>query len=607
MHVDLLRQDQVWKDEMRRMRDLMADLEKNGYQNLQGFKLHWDHQLYKVFEHQYLSVLGDMSNKLPDIHVELVFRQQELQFRPTIEEIRLTYFQQLRRFLDRPLAFRGLSDHSGSLFKQMIDRNSGRFADLYMKSAELFEQLRELQTIWRPWIALGLVNLEELCAVHLVTWEDWDKNFKSCKHFSQQIAKIEATEHRVDCFVISVGQLRSEIEYISRKYWDTLAKSLKVSILKEIDELQIFVHTSLQVLQNVPLDDVGIADAGAKYERIMSGLPEVFLSKQYCTIHVKYIYSKPQMRKTLASVERKDTCLAGWCKERVSSLGTLVTQWDQLQPLIENHSIVLQRQIDIMRDHIESRLSSLREETEKFEIRWEKTVADLRNNEAYNSKLFHERQASWSTIKENREQLENDCAKFNIAFLVELQELFEKVDQRVASECQQWEEYEQFLDEFEAIGLEEWTVYRRRPYILTDCIAKWEKLAASSNTASSARIRQSLESYQLALPVLQTMQSDGLTERYWDQVFTMINQRSKPFHEVLLKDMLSSSSDLVVHASEIQTLMRQAASEQVVRQALTELDQWAASGVLNTLNHIDSRSKELVLCKDFQEVLNKVN
>lgn len=313
------------------------------------------------------------------------------------------------------------------------------------------------------------------------------------------------------------------------------------------------------------------------------------------------------MRKTLANVERKDTCLAGWCKERVSSLGNLVSQWDQLQPLIENHSIVLQRQIDIMRDHIESRLASLQEETEKFEIRWETTVVDLRTNDIYNSKLFHERLASWSTIKENRINLENDCVKFNIDFPVELQDLFQKVNENVHKECQQWEEYEKFLDEFDTIGLEEWSVYRRRPYILTDCIAKWDKIAATSNNASSTRIRQSLDSFSQVLPVLQTMQSDGLTDRHWDQVFGLMNKDIKPFHEVLLKDMLASSVDLVKHATEIQTLVRQAASEQVVRQALSELDQWAASAVINTLNHVDSRSKDLVLCKDFQEMLNKVN
>lgn len=74
MSVDLLRQAQVWKDELRRLRDVLAELEAKGYQNLNAFKLHWDHQLYKVLELQYVSVLTDLSNKLPDIHVDLLFR-----------------------------------------------------------------------------------------------------------------------------------------------------------------------------------------------------------------------------------------------------------------------------------------------------------------------------------------------------------------------------------------------------------------------------------------------------------------------------------------------------------------------------------------------------
>lgn len=49
-------------------------------------------------------------------------RQQQLQFRPTMEEIRLKYYSQLRRFLERPLGFRGISDNSNNLFKTMVDR-----------------------------------------------------------------------------------------------------------------------------------------------------------------------------------------------------------------------------------------------------------------------------------------------------------------------------------------------------------------------------------------------------------------------------------------------------------------------------------------------------
>lgn len=74
MNVDILRQGEIWKDEMRRLRDIIGALEAKGYTNLQAFKLHWDHQLYKVLEQQYLEGLTDLNTRLPDINVEIIFR-----------------------------------------------------------------------------------------------------------------------------------------------------------------------------------------------------------------------------------------------------------------------------------------------------------------------------------------------------------------------------------------------------------------------------------------------------------------------------------------------------------------------------------------------------
>lgn len=80
--------------------------------------------------------------------------------------------------------------------------------------------------------------------------------------------------------------MRSDIEFISRKYWETLVNTLRTSILKDISVLQDFLQNSLQVLQNVVLDESGIAEAGAKYERIITDLPKVceqtdFILSQY--------------------------------------------------------------------------------------------------------------------------------------------------------------------------------------------------------------------------------------------------------------------------------------------------------------------------------------
>lgn len=71
-----------------------------------------------------------------------------------------------------------------------IFSNRDRFTALYDKAETLFEQLIDFQEAWRPFVILGCVNLEDLCEVYLKTRDDWDKNFKACKQFSQQIAKI---------------------------------------------------------------------------------------------------------------------------------------------------------------------------------------------------------------------------------------------------------------------------------------------------------------------------------------------------------------------------------------------------------------------------------
>lgn len=72
----------------------------------------------------------------------------------------------------------------------MYFSNRDRFVALYDKAERLFKQLLEFQEAWRPFVILGCVNLEDLCEVYLKTRDDWDKNFKACKQFSQQIAKI---------------------------------------------------------------------------------------------------------------------------------------------------------------------------------------------------------------------------------------------------------------------------------------------------------------------------------------------------------------------------------------------------------------------------------
>lgn len=142
MNTDLSRSHSVWSEDVKKLKNIVAQLESKGYTNLQSFQIHWDHQLYKALEIQYVMGLLDLNHRLPDIHVDIIFRyvqtvfssrfnklinrkpfcrQQEIQFRPTIEEIRFLYFAELRKFIERPITFKGLSDQSSKIFRVMVE------------------------------------------------------------------------------------------------------------------------------------------------------------------------------------------------------------------------------------------------------------------------------------------------------------------------------------------------------------------------------------------------------------------------------------------------------------------------------------------------------
>uniref|UniRef100_A0A182JQU2 Cytoplasmic dynein 2 heavy chain 1 n=1 Tax=Anopheles christyi TaxID=43041 RepID=A0A182JQU2_9DIPT len=587
MDTDLIRQANVWKEEIRNLRETVASMERQGYGNLHPFKLHWDHQLYKVLEYQYIVGLLDVHQKLPEIHLDLIFRQQRIQFRPTLEEIRSKYYAQVRRFVEKPVNFKGLSDQAGALFKVMIDRNYQQFRVIYEKAEIVFRQLLEFRDSWLPFVALGMVDLEQLCTVHCTSWQHWDNNFRACKRFSQQLARIQEREKEIDCLVINYAPLCSDIEALSRRYWEALASSLRTSILDSIAEIQEYLAYSFNVLQNIPQDELGIAESSAKYEKI--------------------IHDLPKMSELMKSLQGKDTCLAGWCKERVSALAGILLQWNQLQPLIDNHQTLLQGRLDIIKENILRQINELNDEAEKFSIRWESTIRDLETNENADMLLFRERQTQWKQILTKRETLNKQTEKFNITVPKEFNDIFTKLEHDITEQGKNWDIFNEFLHDYDTVANEEWTIYRRRPHLLTDFIGRWEKApAGQAVSVASARINTTVERYKNALPVLTTLQSDALIEKHWAKLCMMLSIDSKSQHDLCLGDVLGASDKLVDQTADIQAIVRSAASEHVIRQAIVELEQWSVTAMLKLIDYTDSKGNSMKLIKDYVETLNKI-
>ena len=73
-------------------------------------------------------------------------RQQQLQFRPPLEEIKGKYFREMKKFISIPNIFKGVGDSHGTLiFPAIIDRNAVGFITCYMKANELFKRVEAAQ------------------------------------------------------------------------------------------------------------------------------------------------------------------------------------------------------------------------------------------------------------------------------------------------------------------------------------------------------------------------------------------------------------------------------------------------------------------------------
>lgn len=102
------------------------------------------------------------------------------------------------------------------------------------------------------------------------------------------------------------------------------------------------------------------------------------------------------------------------------------------------------------------------------------------------------------------------------------------------------------------------------------------------------------------------LQSDSLSDKHWANIFNIIDLPPKSYHDIKLQDVLRYAGILSEKSNEIKVIVHQAYSEQIVRQAITELEQWGVVANLKLFSHVDSKNESMMLIKEFQEALNKI-
>ncbi|KAK3862338.1 hypothetical protein Pcinc_031789 [Petrolisthes cinctipes] len=593
MNTDLLRHQAKWKELLKEMRSVMHQLEEKGFVDQKSWCSHWDRQLYKALEHQYQLGIEALNQNLPDFKVELTYRQQRLQFLPPMEEIRMKYYGQLKRFLAIPYHFKGVNEvNEHPVFPTIVDRNAHRFGQLFQRAEELFERLESIKERFLDLCALGSCDIELLVEKNCKTAEDWDRNFRASKAKGQEIGKLPNTEEKLDCFSISFQPLRVELEIMNRRYWDILVQALHNAIITDINTIEKFTEEAVEVLRRQPQTVEEIANASNK--------------------HAEYAKRTEEMVELYNEAERKNKTLASWTKERVEQLSRVTMQWDNYKTLMENHEQIVAKQIESIMGNLESQTNNFNSEVEKFGMRWYQlrpkedqleSDTDVQTSIAF----IAEKRLEWDQLMETRDRLNKEYAHFNMGepFFPEV----ESIEGDIQNHEKVWGLFDEFNNSMQQFADEEWIVFRSKTYKFEEFLNNWgDKLRSSGETTPvTVRVIHDVEKYRVMLPVLKYVRGEVFSEKHWIEMYSLLGiPTTTTVDKLTFGHFLKVRDELVQHSDTLKEMNAKAAGEIVIRQALGELDVWEVDARFILVPHIDSTNNQISLIKEWKDIINKV-
>ncbi|XP_058887125.1 cytoplasmic dynein 2 heavy chain 1-like [Acipenser ruthenus] len=596
MSVDLLRQQQRWKDGLQELRTGFASLESQGFRSgdMKAWRQHWNHQLYKALEHQYQVGLEALNENLPEINIDLTFKQGRLQFKPLFEEVRAKYFREMKRFISIPNQFKGVSEQGEPLiFTVMIDRNANGFVTIFSKAENLFKRLAAVLDTFKEWVVFGQVDIDALVEKHLHNVHDWERNFKALKTRGKESERLPSTA-KVDCITINCNPVKAVIDDLIQRLFDALLLSLRKSIQANIQDIDTFVTEAMETLSTRPQTVDEIGEANAKHGELQT--------------------KKPEILPLFQEAEDKNRLLRSVAGGGLEAISALRARWDKFELMMESHQLMIKEQVELMKSNVESRIKMYEQELEKFKARWDQLkpnddIIETGNLEALQKcvQTIKEKKAEFGELENTRKKLIEDCHHF------ELEQpdfaLADSILRDIEDFSVTWSLYEEFQEGFLEMTKEDWITFRSKTYLFEEFLFMWhERLRKQEeHTTMTVKLQDEIDKYKMVVPVLKYVRGEHLSQDHWLDLFRIVGlPRGTTLEKLVFGDLLRVADTIVAKATELKDLNSRAQAEVTIREALRELDLWGVGAVFTLTDYEDSQNKIIKLIKDWKDIVNQV-
>eukprot|EP00659_Diplonema_papillatum_P018826 gene18826-29059_t len=570
MDIDLVKNIDKWKVVLKEMRSKFTDLERNGYKATGPWKRHWDHQLYKALEYQYLQGLETLNESLPDMPINLCFKQGQIVFDPVFEKVREHYYKNIRDFIAIPVSFKGVGD--AEVFKAMAERNEAGIETVFLKTEGLFSRLGKVKRKYKEYVMLGLVDLEQWVEL-LSEVSDWEKNFKMIKAKGKEIGALEDSI-RIDCFIISTIPIKAAIDDQLSRLGQLLNHSLKKSAEKHLLGIETFLTEGIAKLNESPttLEDIGRANK-AYQEMKDQQEPMQRLMKQFD--------EKSNLYKKLGAFD----------------------------DLLKAHEQMMEEQIARLRNEVSRDIEKYFAELDGFCVLWKeqkpKDMSALKDHAAISAALqfIKDRQAELDDLAQRGKSVIDQCQYFKLEE-PDMGKL-KDVKEDVQSLTSVWALYEGFVGEVDEFKEENWFAFRSKAFKFEDFVRDWkEKLKEKPTNDVVIYIRSKLDSWTNMLPLLKFCRGDGMTMDHWTEMFRFLDvDRHEVKPEKLTFGHFIDRSDVICsREKDLKGLHARAQGEIQIREALAEVRAWAHEAEFNLV-----KGGKSSLIKDWKELLTQVS
>ncbi|KAL2914266.1 hypothetical protein HK105_206212 [Polyrhizophydium stewartii] len=589
MSIDLVKNQARWKEVLNQIRGIITAAQEGGIKPelTLTWRNHWDYQLYKALEHQYQVGLESLNESLPEIKVDLVFKQQKLQFRPPYEEIRAKYYRELKKFINLPSAFKGVGETR--VFGQLIDQNAASLSTVYNKAEALFQNLLKAHDVFKDWVVLGTVDLDAFVQDALGDVSDWEINFRMLKQKGKDVEQLPSVI-KIDCISVSTAPVKATIDDHLQRLFDALLTALRKAVATHLAEIDEFVGKGMDILLKRPQTMAEIGEANTRHEE---------LSK-----------SKLSIQSNFEAAEAKNKLLKSVAGSGVDA-SAAQAKWSKLELMLESHELMIKEQVDMLRGAIDGRTQLFLGDLEKFTLRWQQ----LKPKAAEISKLdaalkavafIKERVAEFSELEKAAAQIVVDSSHFGVAppDFAELEIV--RDDLRRSEEM--WSICEQYVEGINALRREDWITFRAKSYQFEEFLTQWnDKIRSREVDAISSQMLKDLDSYRSIAANLKFLRGDNWMSEHWGELFRILAMpRGVGVSDLTFGHFLDLREAVHAKLDEIKDLNSRANGEVAIREAIQELDIWGASAVFSLTEYQDARGGKLQLIKDWKETLTQI-